>query len=117
MQKMQRALKVSDIPLDAWVVILRHIDRHNLVRVFDDCFDANVFGIDKKDRMNTFWIVMAQARLLDQEEMPVFDIDPTPYVSTRNRLLDFGLPPDRVAEVVRQSQGDFDVALHLLGWD
>lgn len=110
------AVSISDIPLDAWVVILRHIDRRNLVGVFDRCFHANVFGISERDRIDTFWIVMTQARLMDEEEMPYFAFDPTPYCSTRDRLLEFGLPTERVSEVVRQSHGNFENALQILGW-
>lgn len=109
-------MQISDIPLDVWVIILRYIDRHNLVRVFDCCFDANVFGISEKERVNTFWTVMTQARLLEQQEMPDFNIDPTPFLSTRDRLLDFGLPAEQVADVVRRSHGNFENALLLLGW-
>ena len=109
-------LQISDIPLDAWVVILRYINRHDLVEVFNNCFDANVFGIANKDRMDTFWIVMTQARLLDKEEMPESCIDPTPYRCTHERLREFGLSVDRVSEIVRQSNGDFETAMYMLGW-
>lgn len=105
------------IPLDAWVVILRYVNRHNLVEVFDNCFHANVFGVRTQDRVDTFWIVMTQARLLDEEGMPGFDLDATPFHTTFRTLLEFGVCVDSAKDLVRRGNGSLDAAMHMLGWD
>jgi len=56
---------IVDIPMDTWVIILRFINRKDLVSTFNCLFDADIFNIPEKYRLDTFWVVMSQARYLD----------------------------------------------------
>lgn len=107
---------IHRIPLDAWVIILRYIDKQRLVQTFYHLFNSNVFAIPLKNRTDTFWIVVSQARHLDRLEEAL----PSPDSSVVRRyfahLTDMGVPAEQASDILRRSEGDFDFALDLLGW-
>jgi len=113
---------VHTIPLDAWVVILRFVDRQNLVHTFNCLFDANIFDIPEKNRIDTFWVVMSQARYLDtieamSKEMPVPEPNGTEIKSLYQKLVEMGVNSEKASDVLRQSNGDFVVTMQILGWN
>lgn len=108
---------IHDIPVDAWVIILRYIDRHKLVETFDILFESDIFGIPKEFKIDTFWIVISQARLLDQQLECESDLNSLPMRELFNKLKEYGFNDDMAADLVRKSNGEFSNALSILGWD
>ena len=108
---------VHDIPVDAWVIILRYIDRHKLVETFDILFESDIFGIPKELKIDTFWIVISQARLLDQQIHSEPNLDASHIRLLFNKLKEFGFNDDAASDLVRNSNGQFSNALTMLGWD
>jgi hypothetical protein len=58
------AVTLRDIPLDAWVVIMMHVERSNLVCVFDRIFASGALSVPLRSRLDTFWVVISQARIV-----------------------------------------------------
>lgn len=108
------ATTILDLPLDAWVVILVHLDRARLAETFEAIFW--LLGVPMAYKLDAFWIVVSQARLLEPhrrfDDMP----DPQPYIHVCAQLVDMGVPADRALDLSAQADGNFLSALELLGW-
>lgn len=107
---------IHDIPLDAWVIILRFINRNRLVDTFNSLFKANIFNIPEKCRIDTFWIVISQARYLEKQEEMVALPNGAIIHESFKRLIEMGVHPDCASDVLRRSKGDFQLAVFYLGW-
>ena len=104
------------IPLDAWVIILRFINKDNLVDTFNNLFDSNVFDIPETLRLDTFWVVISQARYLDKEDL-AFDIDPSVPKHAYEKLVEFGIHSEKACDLIRHTNGDLYSCFELLGWN
>lgn len=109
---------IFDIPLDAWVVILRFIDKQKLVDTFNKLFVSQILNIPAQCRIDTFWIVVSQSRYLDSCEKEVELPEPNSFVhqSCFNRLTEMGVNHERALNVIRETNGDFQGAMGFLGW-
>lgn len=107
---------INDIPLDAWVVILRFIDKNNLIKTFNILFVSRAIKIPVKEKLNTFWIVMSQSRYLDTheqfDEMP----DSNEPKEVFRKLKEMGVDDSRAYQLVRQTEARLQDAFILLGW-
>ena len=108
---------ILDIPLDAWVVIMRYIDRNNLVKTYNNIFGSNALNIPTREKLNTFWILVSQARMLDKLEeiceLPNVDF----FKQTFSKLTEMGMHKDQALNIVRASNGNLEKAFRILGWD
>ncbi len=109
---------IFDIPLDAWVVILRFIDKQKLVDTFNKLFDSRILNIPAQCRIDTFWIVVSQSRYLDECEKEVELPEPNSLVHRNclDKLTEMGVNRDYALNVVRATNGDFQGAMGFLGW-
>jgi hypothetical protein len=107
---------IQDLPLDAWVVVLLNIDRNNLLHVFNHLIQSRAINIALSQKLNTFWIVMSQARLYTYIE-PIDDNFPhvNDYKTSHRVLCDMGFTNDVAYEAVRYSNGNIEGALSFLG--
>ena len=107
---------INDIPLDAWVVILRFIDKNNLIKTFNILFVSRAIKIPVKEKLNTFWIVMSQSRYLDTheqfDEMP----DSNEPKEVFRKLKEMGVDDSTAYHLVRQTDARLENAMILLGW-
>lgn len=105
---------IRDLPLDVWVVVFCHFEHHLMIDVFRRLVCSNVFAIDR--RLDTFWTVISRARglrALDEEhETP----DGTPHRQCFDKLREMGVPETVTLDVVRRANGEWDVAMDILGW-
>ena len=92
---------ILDIPLDAWVIILRHIDRFNLIPTYNKLFISRAICVPIKEKLNTFWIVISQSRYIDKIES--FDEMPDSMESkiALHRLQQLGIDKERACELIR----------------
>lgn len=111
-------MMIEDIPLDAWVIILRHINKQNLIEIYDILFASRAIKVPVQEKLNTFWIVVSQSRYLDELDQE-FDQMPDPSESkvVLRTLQEMGLHKDRAYEVVRQACSNLDNAFQILGWN
>ena len=109
---------IFDIPLDAWVVILRFVDKQKLVDTFNKLFDSQILNIPEQCRIDTFWIVVSQSRYLDQCEKEIELPEPNGFVHQNclAKLVEMGVNREHALNVVRATNGDFDGAMGFLGW-
>lgn len=111
---------ITDLPLDAWVVILIHIDSTNLLKIFNTLFKSRAINISLKYKLDTFWIVMSQARYLSHivklEKEATFP-DVGLYKTSFETLVDMGVPADTASYAVGRAYGDIQGAMLMLGWD
>lgn len=107
---------IIDIPLDAWVIILRYIDKLNLISTYDKLFISRAICVPVKEKLNTFWIVISQSRYIDQ--MEYFDEMPDPMESklTLYQLKKLGIVEERACELIRTANGSLIGALEIIGW-
>ena len=94
------------IPIDAWVVILRFINKHDLVHTYNILFRSRAINVPIWEKLNTFWIVVSQSRMLDS--CTEFDDIPNIYEtkSVFAKLKDMGLHEDRASEIIRSVNGN-----------
>jgi len=104
------------IPLDAWVIILRFINKNNLVDTFNNLFESNVFDIPERLRLDTFWVVIAQARYLDKEEL-TFDIDTSGSKYAYEKLIEIGIHSEKACHLIRHTNGNLNSCFEMLGWN
>jgi hypothetical protein len=109
---------VFDIPLDAWIVILRFIDKQNLVETFNKLFDSEILNIPQQCRIDTFWIVVSQSRYIDECEKEVELPEPNGLIHKNclDKLVEMGVNKESALNVVRKTNGDFHGAMEVLGW-
>ena len=111
---------ITDLPLDAWVVILMHVDNNNLLQSFNVLVKSRAINIPLKYRLDTFWTVMSQARYLSQKtkvEEEVAFPDADLYKTSFEKLRGMGVPVDQASDVVGRAYGDIEGAMMILGWD
>ena len=60
-------MSLLSIPLDAWVVILRHVDERDIVRAFSRIYASGALGVPPFRKLDAFWLVVTQARLHERE--------------------------------------------------
>ena len=108
---------INEIPIDAWVIILRFINKQNLIETFNILFAARAINIPRDEKLNTFWIVVSQSRFLD--DVQEFDRMPDAYESKiiLGKLKEMGINENRAYEVVRQANSNLDQAFQILGWN
>lgn len=108
---------ISEIPIDAWVVILRYIDKQNLIQTYNVLFASRAINIPFEEKLNTFWIVVSQSRCLDNSE----DFDEMPDAQESKlvlgKLREMGVNELRAYELVRQANSNLYGAFDILGWD
>ena len=110
---------ITDLPLDAWVIVLMYVDNNNLLESFNVLVNSRAINIPLKYRLNTFWTVMSQARYLSQKKIekeisfPNSDI----YKSSFGKLIDMGVPIDKASDAVGRAYGNIEEAMKKLGWD
>lgn len=114
---------IHDIPLDIWVIIMRFINSNEIVQTFENLFLSNIFNIPEINKLDAFWIVVSQARYMDNQEKQLIDWandNQTDEIirthCTFNKLIDMGLNSEQAREVTIHSLGHLDAAIHLLGW-
>ena len=107
---------IHDIPLDAWVIILRHIDKFNFIPTYEKLFISRAICVPVKEKLNTFWLVISQSRYIDRIES--FDEMPDPMESkiALCKLQELGIGEDRACELIRTANGSLMGALELVGW-
>ena len=107
---------INDIPMDVWVVILRFVNKHNLINTFNKLLISRAINIPLPEKLNTFWIVVSQSRYIDTQES--FDCMPDAQVSKHvfYQLKDMGIHEARASELVREANGNLYDALEILGW-
>jgi hypothetical protein len=109
---------IHDIPLDTWTRIMLFVNPNTLVETFDILYEANVFNIPDTERLNTFWIIIAQARHINISK-DVFDVFPDAKSAkwAYSTLKDLGLNEAYAIELVRQTNANLQAAFTILGWD
>tara|TARA_B100001778_G_C18486769_1_gene583058 strand:+ start:86 stop:424 length:339 start_codon:yes stop_codon:yes gene_type:complete len=107
---------IFDIPLDAWVIILRFIDKKNLVETFNRLFASRILDIPNSFRIDTFMIVVSQARYLDTKEEECPEINAIVHRNSFDKLVDMGVEKNRASILVQESNGDLEHAMFLIGW-
>ena len=107
---------ILDIPLDAWVIILRHIDKFNLIPTYNKLFISRAICVPVKEKLNTFWIVISQSRYIDTIES--FDEMPDSIESkiALHKLQQLGIGQERACELIRTANGSLSGALEIVGW-
>lgn len=105
---------ILDLPLDAWVVIMIHLDVARLPSAFEQVFE--LLNISKAHKLDTFFVVVSQARFV-QSSVPFDSMpDATPYREVCTQLVDMGFSRDDAMHVSSQSNGNLLTAFDLLGW-
>ena len=107
---------ILDIPLDAWVIILRHIDKCNLIPTYNKLFFSRAICVPVQEKLNTFWIVISQSRYIDKIES--FDEMPDSMESkiALHKLQQFGIGQERACELIRTANGSLNGPLEIVGW-
>jgi predicted transcriptional regulator len=108
---------IDDVPMDAWVIILRHVNRNNLIDMYNRLIISRAIRIPLEERLNTFWVVVSQARYLEQLEM----MSPMPHANDAKlmltKLVEYGINENYACELVRRTNADIHHAFELLGWN
>lgn len=114
-------LTIRDIPLDAWVIVLKFINPELLVQTFHNLFYSTALNIPERYKMDAFWIVVAEARHAADRSMLVnsredFLCDLHLYHSCRDTLIEMGVHSENATRLARDSNGSLDAAFSILGW-
>ena len=112
-------MNIAQLPLDAWVIVMLHIDASNLLHVFNCLFCARAIAVPLSSKLDAFWIVVSQARCLQataSRERAVPFPDVQSYRTAHEMLSDMGLHVDVIRDVVDTADGDVYQAMWLLGW-
>lgn len=106
---------LCDIPIDVWVVVLRHVDKQNIIDTYNKLFISRAINIPLKEKLNTFWIVVSQSRQMDFDNE--FDIMPDSTIP-KMMLLELkknGMDEAEAMKVIRDMNGnDVNETLQLL---
>ena len=107
---------IHNIPLDAWIIILRFIDKQALVETFNNLFSSNIFNIPEKYKLDTFWLVVSQARYMDYED--ILNLERS-YMFRANsmKLMEMGVDRETTYTILRETHGHLLAAFERLGWN
>lgn len=108
------AVSIADVPIDAWVYVMRHVKSAEFVGTFNNLFAANAFQVPLHERTNIFWQIMSQCKYCGKEsiqEMPL----PNGILlrEALATLIEMGVSKGRAEDALRQ-QGDLHGALIVL---
>lgn len=109
-------ITIHDIPLDAWVVILRFISRTALIDTFNKLFYSRIINVPLKSKLETFWIVISQARYLDAQMEEEFAEDVQLWKKNCQQLVEMGIEKSSAVDLLRKTNGDIQAIFVLLGW-
>lgn len=110
-------MRIDQLPLDAWVVIMMHIDNNDLLRTFDTLILSRALNIPLKYRLDTFWIIVSQARYLGRVDSESSFPDIELYRESLHQLQEMGVSSAEAAEAVSVSNGTFEGAVFHLWSD
>lgn len=110
---------IQDLPLDTWVIIMLNVRGEDLINSFNKLIHCQAIYIPLQERLNTFWIVAAQARTYNnmKESIEMFTdaCDATVFKNMYNVLNQMGFGPDVTMDAIRSSNGKIETALCYLG--
>lgn len=107
-------MKIEALPLDVWVIVMRHIGSDRLLETFNTLFSSRALNVPVRYKLDTFWIIVSQARhLYGMEEQALFPNVDT-YRTTLQQLQEMGVSREDASRAVSISNGNLDDAmLHL----
>lgn len=104
-------MRIDQLPLDAWVIIMMHIDNKDLLRTFDTLILSRALNIPLKYKLDTFWILVSQARYLGLVDLESPFPDVEMYRESFHQLQEMGVSSTEASEAVGVSNGTFEGAV------
>ena len=106
-------MRIQDLPVDVWVIVMKHVQNQKLLETFDTLFLSRAINIPAKYKLDTFWIVVSQRHMEQIEEKTMFpDVDM--FKDTFQKLREMGVSFDKASHAVRIANGKLDDAVHYL---
>ena len=93
-------ITLCDIPIDAWVVILRHVNKKKLINTYNKLFISRAINVPLTEKLNTFWMVVSQSRLMDVEEFDTMP-DSMKCKNILSNLMKDGVDEKKACEMIR----------------
>ena len=110
---------IQDLPLDAWVVVMLNVHENDMLNSFNKLINCQAIHIPVSERLNTFWIVMSQARMYNaankSANLFLNTCDADAFRSIYDKLHEMGFDSDVTINAVRHSNGKLEAALDYLG--
>lgn len=108
---------IQNLPLDIWVIVLLNIDEKRLLETFNKLVNCQAINIPLTQRLDTFWIVVSQARLYNVGDGGNEFPDSLTIRQSFEKLCDMGFDGEIASEALRYSIGNLEHALDYLRVD
>lgn len=104
-------MRIVDLPLDVWVIVMRHISNDQLLATFNTLYLSGALNVPVRCKLDAFWIVVSQARHLRQMQEAALFPDVGLYQHAFTQLREMGVSVEDASRAVSVSNGSLDDAM------
>ena len=92
-------------------------DYSNIVNNFEILFKSGVLNIENKYKLDVFWHITSEAKkIIENDSKSTPSLSSDSYFICQTKLKEMGLNENDSFDITRQSFGDIQQALVILGW-